>query len=59
MVGYPVPRKADLARSNIWEPSLEAFEQPTVERCTPDLLEQMGTSLRPTHVLSLAEPSSD
>jgi methylenetetrahydrofolate reductase (NADPH) len=37
MVGYPIPRKADLACSDIWEPSLKAFEQLTVEHGTSDL----------------------
>jgi hypothetical protein len=56
-VGYPIPKKADLACSDIWEPSLKAFEQLTVEHGTSDLQKQMGASLCPTHVLSLAEPS--
>jgi hypothetical protein len=59
MVGYPIPRKADLACSNIWEPSLESLEQFTVEHRTSDLQKQLSASLRATHVLSLAEPSSD
>jgi hypothetical protein len=37
MVGYPIPRQADLAGSDIWEPSLKAFEQLTVEHGTSDL----------------------
>ena len=59
MVGYPIPRKADLACTDSWEPSLEALEQLTIERGTSDLQKQMGASLRPTHVLSFAEPSSN
>jgi hypothetical protein len=59
MVGYPIPRKADLTCSDSGEPSLKSFEQLTVERGTSDLKEQMGASLCPTHVLSLAEPSSN
>jgi|HubBroStandDraft_3_1064219.scaffolds.fasta_scaffold911324_1 hypothetical protein len=59
MVGYPIPRKADLPCSDGWEPSLKAFEQFAVERGTSDLQKQMGTSLGPTHVLSLAEPSAN
>jgi hypothetical protein len=54
-----IPGKADLACSDSWEPSLKAFEQFTVERGTSDLQKQMGASLYPTHVLSLAEPSSN
>jgi hypothetical protein len=26
MVGYPIPRKAYLACSNVWEPIVETFE---------------------------------
>jgi hypothetical protein len=37
MVRYPIPRKADLACADSWEPSLKAFEQLTVERGTSDL----------------------
>jgi hypothetical protein len=37
MVGYPIPRKADLACSDSWEPSLKSFEQLTVERSASDL----------------------
>jgi hypothetical protein len=54
MVGYPIPRKADLACSDSWVPSLEAFEQLTVERGTSDLKKQMSASLCPTHVLSFS-----
>jgi hypothetical protein len=59
MVGYPIPRKADLACTDSWEPSLKALEQLTVKRGTSDLQKQMGASLCPTHVLSFAEPSSN
>jgi hypothetical protein len=59
MVGYPIPRGADLACSDSWEPSLKAFEQLTVERGTSDLQKQMGAPPCPTHVLSLAEPPSN
>ncbi len=59
MVGYPIPRKADLTCSDSWEPSLKAFEKLTVERGTSDLEKQMGASLCPTHVLSLAKSSSN
>jgi hypothetical protein len=37
MVGYPIPGKADLACSDIGEPSLKAFEQLTVEHGASDL----------------------
>jgi hypothetical protein len=59
MVGYPIPRKADMARSDGWEPSLKVFEQLTVDHGTSDPQKQMRASLCPTHVLSLAEPSSN
>jgi hypothetical protein len=36
MVGYPIPRKANLACSDSCEPSLKAFEQLAVEHCTSD-----------------------
>jgi hypothetical protein len=36
MVGYPIPRQADLACSDIWEPSLKVFEKLTVEHGTSD-----------------------
>jgi hypothetical protein len=35
--GLPNPKEADLACSDIWEPSLKAFEQLTVEHGTSDL----------------------
>jgi hypothetical protein len=50
---------SNLACSDIWEPALKAFEQLTVEHGTSDLQKQMRASLCPTHVLSLAEPSSN
>ena len=37
MVGYPIPWKADLTFSDIWEPSLKAFEQLTIEHSTSNL----------------------
>ena len=45
MVGYPTPRKPNLAGSDSWEPSLEAFQQLTVERGTSDLQKEVGPSL--------------
>jgi hypothetical protein len=59
MVGYPVPWKADLTCSDSWEPSLKAFEQLAVKHRTSNLQKQMGASLRPTHMLSLAEASTN
>jgi hypothetical protein len=37
MVGYPIPRKADLACSDSWEPPLKAFGQLIVEHGRSDL----------------------
>jgi hypothetical protein len=59
MVGYPIPRETDLACANARKPSLETFQQLTFKHRTSHLQKQMSASLRPTHVLSLAEPSSN
>jgi hypothetical protein len=53
--GHSISRKADLACSDSWEPSLKTFEQFTVERGTSDLQEEMNSPL-PLRGPSKAEP---
>ena len=59
MMGQPMPRETDLSCPDGWEPPLETLQQLTIEHRTSDLLKQMGASLCPTHVLSLAAPISN
>ena len=54
-----IPRKADLARFDSWEPALKAFKQLAVEHSASVLQQQMGASLGPAHLLPFAEASPD
>jgi len=58
-VGYPVPRKADTPGADRRKPALVALQELTIKNSAANLKKQVGAALSPTHVLPLAESSSD